>query len=1404
MTFWKPKTDNKAADKKADDPWDKMSDENIEKAYIKALQDLMFTQDQITKLTATQNRKNKITMIKQQLQKPRTQYAFVLISNIRSNPNKEHVRNLRVTLSTSNEKWFQEFFNNNGLQVIMELITKKYQNPTLTVDDMEIVGECIQCYKAIMNNQFGLQNVITFPGAVRCLFTTLQIPRNLKKADIETGQGRDLQSVYYENSSIVLELIANLCMTPQTIADNGLKHVMEAAESFRFQMNERVVLEMVLIQLRNRSAPELFLCRIIQLVNTILIQNDLLTQRLKLREQWDQEIQLNTMIKLCTSVDIGFKERDKLRNQEGMNTQSKHETPEELLNKHAWIYLDEMQQDNDEANGFAREQTVIDPERVFKLLVERFKGTKALMYLNNIGISLQKLKENSPEWIVIDRFTERTVKLEIGDIQINQDKSKDPLSPQKQLEQLRASLKRSSKSVVGNTPNRSSLIKLEALEQTDTKTKTPEKVSDADSDNKKKSQQTENKDSKKDSKENIPQQQDTKEETHKTDNSDQMTITELKQRIIDDAMEKERREQAEAHSQYLESQIKEYERVIDDVKDRLGDYYTDNKKEQVQQKEVKIQIFSVGDAVDKVLNELQTSQTEKEKIQEKLKELEKKLEKKNLNEQAASSSDVPQAPSLFASVPPAPSIPAAPSLGIQMPLSPNIPSAPDIPQAPSLESSIPSAPSIPPAPGIPAAPGIPSAPGIPPAPGIPSAPGVPSAPGIPGAPLAPVMPVGLPKKQPKKPKVPLKVLHWTKLPDRVITSTIWKEIDDANVDIDESELESLFDKKQTQQLSQTQNQSHSGLLNQTIEMNSTPTISLLDSKRQNNAGIMLSQFGSKTPEDIIQAIIGFDMSLLTPNRLQSLIAFLPSEEEKDTLLSFTGNPMNQTKAERFYLQLVKLNRVEERLKFLLFRSRSAEIAEYLLPAYKAVIYACAELKGKLDQVELDYSKGSIRKRNLSKNTPQKSNTRNKPMIILILESILAIGNYLNGESNQGCAYGCRLDVLSKICDFKGNDNKTTLLEYLVVKIGVNGQKKEIQQEKDQYKEFFTSQPTKSAQSSSEKLNIQTMDVQFITYAADKLNAEWSNVIKASKQSLPTLAQDANEINQGMLLVEKEIREAKKALNIRASSPSEDQQSQINHLRSPNKHGSTSPVITSSSETKSGNKMYLKLLESFYSSFQAQHEEIKICKEQCEKDVDGTIRTFNEDPTKISSEEFFTIFTNFLEKVNKVANDVKNRESNRRKDIERKKHEDQKKSEQQTNKSLLIQKSQGVGQASVAIKAMQGTQSTDNLLLLKDTQNDSSNSKSSLIREMQNKIILQQTSGLNRLSDSQSQSTLPAFRPRLPTKSANQSLRSPLFHSNEQNQGNQSQNDGKDNIMIDINTQIVQGNQLMRKRARKDE
>ncbi|KAA6384913.1 MAG: hypothetical protein EZS28_019560 [Streblomastix strix] len=277
-----------------------------------------------------------------------------------------------------------------------------------TIDDMEILGECILCYKALMNNYLGLQNVVSYPGTIRCLIQTLQIPPNLKKVNIEKGEGGNIQSLYYENSSVVLELIAALCIVPQHIVQDGLKYVMEAAESYRYQMRERVVFEMVLIQLRNRSAPELFLCRILQLINTIIVKHDFLSQRLKLREDWDENIQLNTMIQMLSGKDIGFEERERLRSIQEQK-QNKFETPVEQLNKHAWIYIDEMQYDNEESGMIGRNSSEFNPENIFQFLIERFKGTKALFHLNNIGVSLQQLKPEAGEWLIIDHYIERTV-----------------------------------------------------------------------------------------------------------------------------------------------------------------------------------------------------------------------------------------------------------------------------------------------------------------------------------------------------------------------------------------------------------------------------------------------------------------------------------------------------------------------------------------------------------------------------------------------------------------------------------------------------------------------------------------------------------------------------------------------------------------------------------------------------------------------------------------------------------------------------------------------------------------------------------------------------------------------------------------------------------------------------------
>ena len=48
----------------------------------------------------------------------------------------------------------------------------------------------------------------------------------------------------------------------------------------------------------------------------------------------------------------------------------------------------------------------------------------------------------------------------------------------------------------------------------------------------------------------------------------------------------------------------------------------------------------------------------------------------------------------------------------------------------------------------------------------------------------------------------------------------------------------------------------------------------------------------------------------------------------------------------------------------------------------------------------------------------------------VLETILALGNYLNGSTSRGGAYGFKLEGLLKLGSVKSVDNKESLLHYL--------------------------------------------------------------------------------------------------------------------------------------------------------------------------------------------------------------------------------------------------------------------------------------------------------------------------------------------------------------------------------------
>ena len=53
--------------------------------------------------------------------------------------------------------------------------------------------------------------------------------------------------------------------------------------------------------------------------------------------------------------------------------------------------------------------------------------------------------------------------------------------------------------------------------------------------------------------------------------------------------------------------------------------------------------------------------------------------------------------------------------------------------------------------------------------------------------------------------------------------------------------------------------------------------------------------------------------------------------------------------------------------------------------------------------------------------------RNDHSLKVIIEYTLGIGNYLNGQSARGGAYGFKFDTIEKISEVKSQDSKVNLL-----------------------------------------------------------------------------------------------------------------------------------------------------------------------------------------------------------------------------------------------------------------------------------------------------------------------------------------------------------------------------------------
>ncbi|EFA83348.1 actin binding protein [Heterostelium album PN500] len=304
----------------------------------------------------------------------------------------------------------------------------------------------------------------------------------------------------------------------------------------------------------------------------------------------------------------------------------------------------------------------------------------------------------------------------------------------------------------------------------------------------------------------------------------------------------------------------------------------------------------------------------------------------------------------------------------------------------------------PPPPGGPPPPPPPPGGGPPPPPPPPGGPpGPPPPPG--GPPGPPPPPGGFGKKAaaPARKQIPLpgmkmKGLQWTSLNDKKIQGTVFSKftVDSSkDINLDYKEIEEAFQAKVIEK-------------KESSAPKKSGPVAIIDGKTSQNLSIFLSQFKGKSFDDICGAINRGDELMFQSNHIDALITFLPSDDDINNINEFLKEEKDVTKlgtAEQFSLKINAVPSVKTRLTAMKFRFGYGP---------------------KKSDIKLDIANFRTAVKELSESTK----------IPKIIEIILILGNFINGGTPRGNAFGFKLNTITKLADTKSTDNKMSLINYL--------------------------------------------------------------------------------------------------------------------------------------------------------------------------------------------------------------------------------------------------------------------------------------------------------------------------------------------------------------------------------------
>ena len=253
------------------------------------------------------------------------------------------------------------------------------------------------------------------------------------------------------------------------------------------------------------------------------------------------------------------------------------------------------------------------------------------------------------------------------------------------------------------------------------------------------------------------------------------------------------------------------------------------------------------------------------------------------------------------------------------------------------------------------------------------------------------LPPNLKRRETINPSVKMRNLHWNPVNPFDVDKTIWNDVNEYENDIkiDVKTLEKKFCWKEIENKTSKPGAS---------KKHKKEVVTVLESKRAYNVEIFLARIKLNNSQ-IRTAMLSMDETVLTRDKIDKLINFVPTQAEAQLLSNYEHEP-HLGKAETFFKTLITVdNNLKQRLELWSFKIQFDE----LLAFEKEKIMA------------------------LSKGAQCLQNSKNFKFVLC---AILLIGNYMNGGTKKGKAYGFKISSLTQLTRSRSVDNKQTLLEYL--------------------------------------------------------------------------------------------------------------------------------------------------------------------------------------------------------------------------------------------------------------------------------------------------------------------------------------------------------------------------------------